>query len=112
MTPPTAPLRDRRPLPLVLYEALRERIRAGEFDPGARLPSEAALAADYGVSRVTVREALRLLQRDGLAAARHGRGHFVLARAQRIWQEPTIASLDYHRGDRFEFDVVRQRVRG
>jgi DNA-binding FadR family transcriptional regulator len=90
LSPPAAPLRDRRPLPLVLYEALRERIRAG----------------------VTVREALRLLQRDGLAAARHGRGHFVLDRAQRIWQEPTIASLDYHRGDRFEFDVVRRRVRG
>lgn len=78
MTEPIGPLRDRRPLPLQLYEDLRSRIAGGEFGAGARLPAESALAAAYGVSRVTVREALRLLQRDGLVAARHGRGHFVL----------------------------------
>jgi GntR family transcriptional regulator len=72
-----APLRDRRPLPLQLYERLRQEIAGGEHRSGARLPGEVELAARFGVSRVTVREALRMLQQDGLVAARHGRGHYV-----------------------------------
>src|SRR5439155_1326580 len=71
--------RERRPLPLQVYARLRARIIAGEDLPGARLPSEADLAKSFGVSRVTVREALRLLQREGLLVARHGSGHFVLS---------------------------------
>jgi len=45
---------------------LRERITAGDLREGVRLPSEAALAAQAGVSRSTVREALRTLQEAGL----------------------------------------------
>jgi GntR family transcriptional regulator len=62
-----------------VYEELRARIAAGEYPAGSRLPSEAELASLFGVSRVTVREALKVLQRDALVAARHGRGHFVLS---------------------------------
>jgi GntR family transcriptional regulator len=74
---PETPLRDRTPLPLQLYERLRTQITGGEYQPGARLPGEVELAARFGVSRVTVREGLRMLQQDGLVAARHGRGHYV-----------------------------------
>ena len=70
--------RDRRPLGVQVYAAIREQIQGGAFPAGGRLPSETALAANYGVSRVTVREALRLLQRDLLIQSVHGRGHFVL----------------------------------
>ncbi len=70
--------RDRRPLGVQVYAALREQIQGGVFPAGERLPSETALAEDYGVSRVTIREALRLLQRDLLIQSVHGRGHFVL----------------------------------
>ena len=78
MSQPIGRLRDPRPLPLQVYEDLRMRIGAGEFAAGGRLPPESMLANGYGVSRVTLREALRLLQRDGLLAPRQGRGHFVL----------------------------------
>ena len=79
MSRPIVPLGARGPLSLQVYSALRGRITLGEYAPGERLPPEADLARAFGVSRVTVREALRLLQRDGLLKARHGRGHFVLA---------------------------------
>jgi GntR family transcriptional regulator len=80
MSQPITPLRDRRPLSLRVYLELRGRIAQGEYPPGSRLPSESDLARAFAVSRVTVREALRLLQRDGLVKAQHGRGNFVLAR--------------------------------
>lgn len=79
MSRPFEPLGSRRPLPVQISEQLRARIAAGEYPPGSRLPSEAELSAGFGVSRVTVREALRMLQRDGLAAARQGKGHYVLS---------------------------------
>jgi GntR family transcriptional regulator len=72
------PIGDRTPLPLQVYQRLRAEIASGSQPPGSRLPSEAELATAFAVSRVTVREALRMLQRDGLVIARHGRGHFVL----------------------------------
>lgn len=71
--------RDRRPLGVQVYSAIREQIRAGEYAQGVRLPSETALADAHGVSRVTLREALRLLQREHLIESVHGRGHFVLS---------------------------------
>ena len=79
-TKPTSDIggRDRRPLGVQVYAAIREQIQAGVFPAGERLPSETGLAEDYGVSRVTIREALRLLQRDHLIQSVHGRGHFVL----------------------------------
>jgi len=46
--------------------ALRERIAAGEWASGQRLPPVAQLAAEYGVARGTVVSALRLLEADGL----------------------------------------------
>lgn len=58
--------------------ALRSDLAAGRFRPGDRLPSEADLAARFGVHRNTVREALARLGREGLVAARRGAGSFVL----------------------------------
>ena len=66
------PLKARR-----LYLMLRERIASGEIAPGARLPSEPALALEHGVSRVTVRRALDSLAIEGLIDRRVGAGTFV-----------------------------------
>lgn len=57
--------------------ALREKINSGEFEPGMRLPSERELIETYGVSRITVREAIGLLRAEGLVTAEHGKGVFV-----------------------------------
>src|SRR5215475_4994879 len=53
----------------------RERLRAGD-----QLPSETQLMAHYGVARMTARNALRILQDEGLITAEHGRGVYVRAR--------------------------------
>ncbi|WP_309097657.1 winged helix-turn-helix domain-containing protein, partial [Streptomyces sp.] len=55
-----------RPSPQEIADDLRERIRGGELRPGDRLPTQAELAERFGVERGTVRQALRVLQEDGL----------------------------------------------
>ncbi|HYR25209.1 MAG TPA: GntR family transcriptional regulator [Aquabacterium sp.] len=64
-----------------LYErirlALREDILGGALPPGSRVPSENALGLQYGVSRITVRQALAALQQEGLIFTRQGKGSFV-----------------------------------
>ncbi|MDG9707369.1 GntR family transcriptional regulator [Streptomyces sp. DH10] len=52
--------------PQQIADDLRKRIRAGELKPGDRLPTQAELAEEFGVERGTVRQALRVLQEDGL----------------------------------------------
>jgi GntR family transcriptional regulator, transcriptional repressor for pyruvate dehydrogenase complex len=58
----------------VVADRLRQRVVHGELQPGARLPNEAALAADFGVSRATVREALRVLAAQNLIRTSKGAG--------------------------------------
>jgi GntR family transcriptional regulator len=60
-----------------IYLLLSERITSGEFAPGARLPGEPALAAEHGVSRMTVRRALDQLAAAGLIERRPGVGTFI-----------------------------------
>lgn len=59
-------------------EALRTEIASGVHAVGARLPSEAVLCDRFGVSRFTVREALRRLQADGMVSRVQGAGSRVL----------------------------------
>lgn len=76
----TSPVPRRRPrtLALELVDALAERIRDGRLPTGAKLPTEAAVMAEFGVSRTVVREAISKLQAGGLVETRHGVGTFVL----------------------------------
>ena len=60
-----------------MADDLRLRIGSGELRPGRAIPSEAQLAADHGVSRVTVRRALATLREAGLLASRQGFGWYV-----------------------------------
>ncbi|MET8681151.1 GntR family transcriptional regulator [Streptomyces sp. NPDC004647] len=60
-----------------IADELRQSIRAGELSPGDRLPAETKLAERYRRSVPTIREALRLLQAEGLIEKQHGRGNFV-----------------------------------
>ena len=62
-----------------LVERLKERILAGQMEPGQKLPTEAALVEEFGVSRTVVREAISRLQAAGLVETFQGRGTFVLA---------------------------------
>lgn len=77
------------PLVPQLEELFRRRIDAGEWAVGQRLPSETELAAEVGVGRSSVREAVKLLARDGLLDVRHGVGTFVAQPAA----EPALEML-------------------
>jgi GntR family transcriptional regulator len=63
-----------------IADQLREAIARGRLHEGEQLPSETQLMEHYGVARMTVRNALRILQDEGLTTAEHGRGVYVRAR--------------------------------
>ncbi|MFF1412816.1 winged helix-turn-helix domain-containing protein [Streptomyces sp. NPDC058289] len=60
-----------------IADDLRAQISKGHLKAGERLPSEARLAAHYAVSTPTLRNALALLQAEGLVEKIHGSGNFV-----------------------------------
>ena len=70
-------IRDRRPLPVQVRDEVLESIRDQRLKVGERLPSEPELAERTGVARTTVREALKLLQKEGFLEVRPGQGWFV-----------------------------------
>jgi GntR family transcriptional regulator len=73
----TAEETERRPKYQRIAAGLREAIRTGVYGPGERLPGENELMAQHGVARMTVRQALGVLQNEGLAESRKGAGVFV-----------------------------------
>jgi GntR family transcriptional repressor for pyruvate dehydrogenase complex len=84
----------------VIVDQIRLLIRQGQLSAGDRLPSERELCERFGVSRVTVREALRVLEATGLVEIRVGArgGAFVTAPSSRLVGEGisdliTLASL-------------------
>lgn len=110
MTAPHDPPPERKTLKYRrIADDLRAGIRAGEYEPGRALPGENDLMARYAVARMTVRQALAELQREGLAVARRGSGVYVSdfspvvrdeirrlssapwARGESVWRDETDA---------------------
>ncbi|OAM79979.1 GntR family transcriptional regulator [Devosia elaeis] len=73
-------------------EALRDAIATGPYKPGDKLPSEARIAEQHGVSRTVVREAIASLRSDGLVEPRRGAGVFVLEPAEPV--PPPFQNID------------------
>lgn len=67
--------------PTPLYHQLKQIVRAeierGTYQPGDRIPTESELIQSFGVSRITVRQALDELEAEGLIVRRHGKGTYV-----------------------------------
>ncbi|MEV7417728.1 GntR family transcriptional regulator [Streptomyces sp. NPDC089919] len=63
---------------------LRERITSGEYPPGSALPLMREIAAEYGVSDITVRKAWGVLTREGLIESRRRSGHYVREHPDRL----------------------------
>ena len=82
----------RIPIWSAIAETLTGEIRGGHYRPGDKLPTEAGLAARFGVNRHTVRHALASLAEDGIVHARRGAGVFV-----------TLRPTDYPLGQRVRF---------
>lgn len=66
-----------RPLYQQVREALLDRIRAGDWQPGLPLPNELTLAEEFGVGIGTVRRAIEGLERSGIVRRKQGRGTFL-----------------------------------
>lgn len=79
----TSPFRwdanDRQPKYLRIHDSLRDRISDGQWPQGSPLPSQHELAGQFGVSIMTLRQALQLLTDEGLIEVRHGSGTYVSA---------------------------------
>lgn len=82
---------SRKPIFREAQVRLRDFIRAEGLTPGDRLPPEATLAAELGVSRMSLREATRSLQTLGVIEARHGNGLYVSEFSFR----PVVEQLPY-----------------
>lgn len=92
-------LNPRGPVPLYqqLAAVIRERIDSGVLAPGAMVPSEADLVSEFGVARVTVRAAIKVLREQGVIHTVRGEGSFVGPRdaerePRRGWMFQTIAA--------------------
>lgn len=82
----------RQPIWKSIADSLRAEIAAGHYRPGDRLPTEAELAARFGVNRHTVRHAIASLAETGVLRTRRGAGVFVAS-----------APTDYPLGRRVRF---------
>lgn len=68
---------------LEIYAALKEGITRREFPSNQRMPGESELCRRFGVARNTIRQALELLQKQGLVEKRKGTGTFITKRGER-----------------------------
>lgn len=91
----TAPAADAAPRRLLsekrgtLYvqvaDVIRHRIRSGAWGPGHQIPTLGELEQEFGVARVTLRQALTLLESDGLIWRQRGKGTFVTDKGGPDW---------------------------
>jgi GntR family transcriptional regulator len=93
---------------------LGAKIRAGSYAPGAALPSQRELSVAYAVTLATLRQALQVLERDGLVSQQAGRGTFV-AEPRIAYQLDSLHSLadDLRaQGHTVDTSVVGRSMRG
>lgn len=67
------------PLYVTVYETITKWLKEGKYKPGDKLPGENVLAEQFQVSRGTLRQAMLLLQEDGLISNHQGKGNIVLS---------------------------------
>jgi DNA-binding GntR family transcriptional regulator len=82
---------ERKTLTEIAHQELQKAILGGTFRLGTQLPTEAELCEMLGVSRTVVREALRVLEDEGLVTRRHGVGTFVR-------NHPILKNLNFNFG--------------
>ncbi len=80
-------------LPAVIVEELARRIVSGQLAEGSVLPTEPALCEEFGFSRTSVREGLKLLQERGLVRVEQGRGTTVQPRASWNMLDPVVLRI-------------------
>lgn len=98
------------PRRVAVYSRIAEAIRNGLLTPGSMIPTETELGADMKVSRTVVREALMLLEEDGLIRARRGVGRFVSDTVPRIGIERVRPFEEVFAASGQEVEIKRVQV--
>jgi Transcriptional regulators len=105
---------SRTPLYLQMAEVLRQRVHRGVWAPGDLLPTLDELAREFSVAKVTVRQAVKLLQDEGLLASRRGHGTTVLHGQVPIRQLSVATRLsslvEMYRGDIPDLTLLEDRT--
>ena len=76
-------------------EQLKKKIISGEYASGDKLPVEAELCQSFGVSRITVREAMKKLSTMGLVEIKQGKGTFVKSVDLGVFMKPLFQLVEY-----------------
>ncbi|HZX27482.1 MAG TPA: GntR family transcriptional regulator [Telluria sp.] len=100
------------PLYQQLQRALREAIDRRLFAPDAALPAERVLAAELGLSRITVRKAIDGLVEEGLLVRRQGAGNFINNRVEKNFAKLTSFSEDMRARGRTPHSTWLKRAAG
>ena len=82
-----------------VYQKLREDIENGRFAEGSKLPREIELSEKLGISRVTLRPALKRLENEGYIQRLHGRGTFVMPASSRNNEKQTILVISEQKNE-------------
>ena len=102
------------PVPLYyqLEKVLRKRILSGKLQPDQALPTEKELCEEFGISRITVRQALLSLESDDLIRREQGRGTFVCRRSRGELQLRLYGSLDdlFHLGSKTNLKLSSKKL--
>lgn len=91
-------------------EELLDAIQRGDYRPGSKLPSERALSEAFGVSRVSVREALAKIEAAGLIEIKQGKGAVVLEQASDHYAAQVGTYLVSNRHDLVELFSIRNAL--
>lgn len=93
-----------------VFKQIRSMIVNGEWKIGERIPSEAQLTEMFGVSRISVREAIKQLVGLGILEARQGSGTYVCSNSDRV-HNPSMANLTIqHKNDLMNLLEVRRAI--
>jgi GntR family transcriptional regulator of arabinose operon len=84
---------------ITLMEEIKEKILSGKIRPGDKMASENELAANYSISRHTVRKALAILENEGYITAEHGKGTFCSERMKHRRDSRNIAVVTTYISD-------------
>jgi DNA-binding FadR family transcriptional regulator len=108
MTADRPPLKiERRRVADQILDDLRDQILSGALPHGAKLPAERELAARYGVSGPTIREAIRVLTAMGLVASRNGSASIVTAQSDTLMSVSISSVMQFEKmGPRDVFGLL------
>jgi GntR family transcriptional repressor for pyruvate dehydrogenase complex len=93
-----------------IMNQIKENIRSGELQLGDRLPSERAMAEQLGVSRATVREAIRSMELMGLVICVQGEGNFIPESLENSLIEPLSLMFMLNRSHANEISELRRAL--